>query len=255
VRQAEAIMAGEGGIYGFSAQFKQYEGLVCNMLEYVRGNRGHLIDPGRGKPALADPPALEAVRFVRDCIIGKVAPAGVLAYEEPESLALFVQGKTVFHRNWPYAWEAVNNPARSRVAGRIGIATLPCFPGGESHAALGGWQLGISSYSEHGELAWSFVRFLTSSRIQKYLALKAGLAPTREGLYEDEEVLKACPQFREMKRIFVSAVPRPGSPLYPALSNIMQRYFSKAISDRGADLPREARRAAGEMERIMALVP
>jgi multiple sugar transport system substrate-binding protein len=39
VRQAEAITAGESNIRGFSAQFKQYEGLVCNMMEYIAGNR------------------------------------------------------------------------------------------------------------------------------------------------------------------------------------------------------------------------
>jgi multiple sugar transport system substrate-binding protein len=193
VRQAGIITAKEPGIYGLSAQFKQYEGLVCNMLEYIMASKGCLIHPGTGKVGLAERPAREAVQFVRDHIIGKAAPAGVLAYEEPESLALFVQGKAVFHRNWPYAWEAANDSARSRVAGKIGVAPLPCFPGGESHAALGGWQLGISRYSENKEIAWTFIEFLSSARIQKHLALKASLAPTRKDLYEDREILAACP--------------------------------------------------------------
>ena len=255
VRQAAVITAGERGIYGFSGQFKQYEGLVCNMMEYVMANKGCLVNPRQGKPGLAEPPAREAVLFVRDHLIGNAAPAGALAYEEPESLALFVQGKAVFHRNWPYAWEAANDPARSRVAGKTGVAPLPAFPGGKSHAALGGWQLGISPYSENKDLAWDFVRFLTSDRIQKHLALKAGLAPTRKDLYDDREILAACPQFKEMKGVFVSAAPRPVSPLYPALSNIMQRYFSRAISGAGAGIDQESRLASAEMEKILTLAP
>jgi len=56
-----------------------------------------------------------------------------------------------------------------------------------------------------------------------------------------------------MKAVFLSAVPRPVSPLYPALSHILQRYFSKALSDPRADLAAEARKAAAEMEKTLAL--
>jgi len=252
VRQAAAITARNPGIQGFSAQFRQYEGLVCNMLEVIMSNGGYLLDPG-GKPAIAEPRALEAVRFVRERIVGAAAPQGVLTYAEPESLALFVQGRAVFHRNWPYAWAVSNNPEHSTVAGKVGVSVLPHFSGGKSHAALGGWQVGISAYSENVDLAWTFVRFLTSERIQKRLAIRAGLAPTRRALYDDSDVLAAHPQFGPMKAVFLSAVPRPVSPLYPALSHILQRYFSKALSDPRADLAAEARKAAAEMEKTLAL--
>ncbi len=32
-------------IHGFSGQFKQYEGLVCDMMEYILSNGGSIIDP------------------------------------------------------------------------------------------------------------------------------------------------------------------------------------------------------------------
>ncbi|NIR14406.1 MAG: extracellular solute-binding protein, partial [Desulfobacterales bacterium] len=165
-------------IYGLSGQFKQYEGLVCDMMEFILSNNGYIIDPENGKPVIDSPKAVEAVHFVREKIIGHVAPRGVLTYQEPESLDLFVQGRAVFHRNWPYAWEVSNNPERSQIAGKVGIATLPHFPGGKSHATLGGWQLGISAYSRNKEAAWELVRFLSSERVQKISALKAGRAPT-----------------------------------------------------------------------------
>ncbi len=131
---------------GFSGQFKQYEGLVCNMMEYILSNGGHILNADTGKSGLAEKEAIDAVRFVRDNIIGKIAPRGVLTYQEPESLDLFVQGKAVFHRNWPYAWGVSNNPERSRIAGKVGIAKLPLFEGNQSYSTLGGWHAGISSY-------------------------------------------------------------------------------------------------------------
>ncbi|MDH4232417.1 MAG: ABC transporter substrate-binding protein [Nitrospirota bacterium] len=240
-------------IYGFSGQFKQYEGLVCGMMEYILSNNGMLVDREKGVSAVTGKPAIEAVRFVRDRIIGGAAPVGVLAYQEPESLDLFIQGKAVFHRNWPYAWQIANDPQRSTIAGNVGIAKLPHFPAGKSYAALGGWQLGISSYSEHKEAAWKFVQFLASDRIQKLLAVRSGKAPTRKALYDDPEVLKANPHFRDMKDVFLSAYPRPVTPLYPALSNILQRYFSTVISDRQSDIAGEAENASREMNKLLSM--
>lgn len=257
VEQAKKIVAEEAKrgseIYGFSGQFKQYEGLVCDMMEYILSNGGYILDPDTGRSGLAEPAAIEAVRFVRDSLIGKIAPAGVLTYQEPESLDLFIQGKAVFHRNWPYAWEVSNNPERSRIAGKVGITRLPHFPGGKSYSTLGGWQVGISSYSRNKEAAWTFVKFLTSKRIQKLLALKAGRAPTRKELYSDAEILEAYPHFSTMKNVFLTAYPRPRTPLYPAVSNILQRYFSRAISDASVDLEKEALSAAREIEKLLSL--
>ncbi len=257
VRQAEVIVGGEKGrgveIYGFSGQFKQYEGLVCDMMEYILSNGGTLLDHAAGRCGLAEGPSVEAVRFVRDEIIGRIAPRGVLTYQEPESLDLFIQGKAVFHRNWPYAWRVSNDPSKSKIAGKVGISRLPHFPGGRSYSTLGGWQVGISSFSGKKETAWRFVSFLTSERIQKLIALRAGKAPTRTALYEDREILKANPQFSEMKDVFLTAYPRPTTPLYPALSNVLQRYFSKVISDPGSEIEREAGAACEEIERILAL--
>jgi multiple sugar transport system substrate-binding protein len=183
VDRAEAVVRGEAekgiGMAGFSGQFKQYEGLVCDMMEFILSNGGSVLDPETGEVGLDKAPAVEAVRFVRESIIGRAAPRGVLTYQEPESLDVFIQGRAVFHRNWPYAWEISNDPERSKVAGRVGIARLPHFPGGESRSTLGGWQLGISAYSRNKEAAWRFVSFLSSPRMQKLIALRAGRAPTR----------------------------------------------------------------------------
>ncbi len=257
VQQAKRIVSKEAEegleLYGFSGQFKQYEGLVCDIMEYILSNGGNILNPETGESEITKEPALEAVRFVRDNIIGGVAPVGVLTYQEPESLDLFIQGKAVFHRNWPYAWEVSNNSERSTIVGKVGITRLPHFPGGKSYSTLGGWQLGISSYSKNKEAAWTFVKFLTSKRIQKLLALKAGRAPTRKVLYDDAEILRVYPHFSDMKDVFLTAYPRPRTPLYPAVSNILQRYFSKAISSPSSDLEKEAEAASKEIDKVLSL--
>jgi len=256
VRQAKAILTKEDDphLTGFSGQFKQYEGLICDMMEYILSNGGELWDEKELRGMLHLPKAKEAVRFVRDHIVGEISHRGVLAYQEPESLAVFTQGRAIFHRNWPYAWEVAGDPQRSRVAGKVGLASLPAFPGGKSAATLGGWQLGISRFSRKPELAWKFIAFMTSDRMQKRIALYTGRGPARKALYRDAEILKKQPQLRYQFETFVQAVPRPRTPVYVPLSNIMQRYFSSAISIPNSDIDQLARLASRDMDRVLDLL-
>jgi trehalose/maltose transport system substrate-binding protein len=256
VRQAKLILAQERDPYltGYSAQFKQYEGLVCNMMEFIMSNGATLWSEQTLQSTLNDAKAKEAVRFVRDQIIGAISHRGVLAYQEPESLALFTQGKAIFHRNWPYAWAVADNPQQSKVAGKVGILPLPAFHGQKSVATLGGWQLGISRFSRNPQLAWQFIEHMTSSEIQKRIALYTGRGPARKALYRDPEILKKNPQFESQYETFVLATPRPRTPVYLPLSNIMQRYFSSAIAIVDSDIDRLAGSASRDMDRVLDLL-
>jgi multiple sugar transport system substrate-binding protein len=256
VEEAKTILAQEKDpqLVGFSGQFKQYEGLICNMMEYILSNGGNLWDDQRLVSTLNQPRALEAVRFVRDRIIGQIAHRGVLAYEEPESLVLFTEGRAIFHRNWPYAWNVANDSQRSKVAGKIGMMPLPSFPGGKGVAALGGWQLAISRFSKKSELAWRFVAFMTSHAMQKRVTLSTGRAPARAALYSDREVLDQLPQLKSLWETFKQAVPRPTTPVYVPLSNIMQRYFSSVLALPHTNIDKRAALAARDMDRVLDLV-
>ena len=256
VDDARAILDGErdSQLVGFSGQFKQYEGLVCNMMEYILGNGGALWDESQLKSTINQPRAMEAVRFVRDRIIGQISHRGVLAYEEPESLALFTEGRAIFHRNWPYAWQIANDRKQSKIAGKIGMIPLPSFPGNKAAAALGGWQLGISRFSRQSELAWRFISFMTSQAMQKRMAVEIGRAPTRTALYADAEVLDTIPQLKSLREIFETAIPRPTTPVYVPLSNIMQRYFSSVLALPDTNIDKQAALAARDMDRVLDLL-
>ena len=256
VSQAKVILKQQGDphLSGFSGQFKQYEGLVCNMMEYIMSNGGTLTDESGLRSGLNQPRAREAVRFVRDRIIGEIGRRGMLAYQEPESLAVFVQGKAVFHRNWPYAWDIGNDSKQSKIVGRVGVSPLPSFPGGRSVATLGGWQLAISRFSRQPELAWKFIAVMTGEEIQREIALYMGRGPSREQLYKDAEVLRKNPQFKSQFEMFARAVPRPRTPVYAPISNIMQRYFSSAIAIPNSDIDQLAGLAARDMNRVLDLL-
>lgn len=254
---ARRIVAGEHdtqpGLAGYSGQFKQYEGLVCNLLEFVAAHGGRFVDEQATHATLSEPATLAAIRWVRDEVIGGLAPRSVLTYQEPESLALFVQGLAVFHRNWPYAWDVSNDERASRVAGKVGIAPLPGFDDEAGRSALGGWLYGVSAYSRRADSAWAFVDFMTSEETQRHFALHASLAPTRSALYEDPAVAATGASFVREKAAFRGAVPRPVTPMYPAVSGALQRFLSTAIATRDSDLDRLAAQADSEIDRYLEL--
>ena len=256
-RQAETIVGGETAnnpaLRGYSGQFKQYEGLVCNMLEFIESNRGRLVAEDQRSSTLATAASLEAVRFVRDRIMRRLASQAVLMYQEQESLAVFIQGNAVFHRNWPYAWGVAHDPKRSRIVGKVGVAPLPSFRGGRSVSALGGWLYGISGYSSHAREAWEFIKFLSSEEMQRYFAIHAGIAPSRMALFTDPTLLETRPFFRDQLPILQGTTPRPRSPLYPAVSHILQRYFSRALAFPDLDLQAEAEAADRQINRLLHL--
>lgn len=248
VHDARTVMAREPGLYGFVWQGKQYEGLVCNALEYLWSNGGGVIRDGR---VILDSPAnRQALGFMRDLIARyRVSPPFVTTLTEEPAREIFGQGKAVFLRNWPYAWRLFEAPG-SAVRGKVGAMVLPHFAGGASAATLGGWQLGINRYTRHAAQAEQLLRFLGSASAQKDVALAYGFSPPRRSLYHDPELKAAAPFLVSLEPVFEKARPRPVSPFYVPMSQVLQTEFSAAVS--GIKTPAAALAAA--QQQVQALV-
>ncbi len=236
VFESRYVSVREKGLYGFVWQGKQYEGLVCNVLEFFRGNRGDVLRDGS---VVIDSAANRfALGFMRDLIMKyRVTPTLVTTADEESTRHIFGNGRALFMRNWPYAWNifaAENSPVR----GKVGVAPLPAFPGGRSSPTLGGWQLGINRRTRHPEAAERFVRFMTSQSSQKYLALTIGYKPARKSLYRDRRLLAEQPFIAGLYGILMHARPRPVTPYYMMMTQVMQPEFSAALT--GVSNPAEA---------------
>ena len=248
VEIAQYITKREDGIYGYIWQGKQYEGLVCNVLEYIWGNGGDVLDDG--EIVINSPENVQALRFMRNMIAeyGITPPLVTTAIEEP-TRHIFGSGRALFMRNWPYAWNIFEREG-SPVRGKIGVAPLPSFPGKDSASTLGGWQLGVNRHSRNPEAAERLIKFLTSPDAQKTLALTVGYKPTRKSLYNDEDLMREQPFITGLYDVFMKARPRPVSPYYMMMTQVMQPEFSAAVS--GIKTPEEALGSAQKlMEHIL----
>jgi multiple sugar transport system substrate-binding protein len=248
VEISKYITSKEPDLYGFIWQGKQYEGLVCNVLEYFWSNGGDVF---KGEEVVIDSPQnIHALGFMRDLIMKyKITPQLVTTAIEEPTRHIFGSGRALFMRNWPYAWNIFERED-SPIRGRVGVSALPRFSGNESASTLGGWQLGVNRYSKHAEAAEKFVLFMTSADVQKRLALEIGYKPTRKSLYADAELTKAEPFITGLYEIFTAARPRPVTPYYMMLTQVLQPEFSAAVS--GIKNPGDALRSAKRhMEHIL----
>lgn len=210
---AKAIMdkertSGTADMWGYVYQGRAYEGLTCNALEWVSSFGGGSIVEPDGKVSINNPKALKALELLASWT-GSIVPPGALSYSEEEARGAFQTGKAVFMRNWPYAWALLNSDG-SAVKGKVGMAPLPSGEKkGPRAATLGGWSLAVSAYSKAPKEAVDLVRYLTSAEEQKRRAIEGSFNPTRFALYDDKEVLAKNPHLKDLKAVFLNAVPRP----------------------------------------------
>jgi len=246
-QMARTVQAGERpgnpAFWGYVWQGAQYEGLVCNALEFFASAGGGFFDEA-GRPILDNAANVRALQAMVDLIhADKISPPNVFTdMQEEEARLMFQNGDALFERNWPYALQ-LHGAEGSPVRNRFDVAVLPHFAGHASAATLGGWHIGMSRFADRKADAAAFIRYLVSYDVQKRLALEQSHNPGRVDVYEDPAV-RDTPIGR-LKPMFFSAVPRPTAPYYPQVSTILQKHLNAAL---GARTPPAAALRAAQRE-------
>lgn len=240
---ARVILAGEHNprLSGFIWQGMQYEGLVCSALEFIRGNGGDILRPD-GTPDLTSPQTLAALRYMRDLIQTQgITPPLVATLDEESSRHVFQSGRAIFMRNWPYAWPLMETPG-SPVAGRIGITNVPHFDHHTSTPTMGGFHIGVNARSHHKQEAITFVRFLIRSSVQRDIFLHLGVLPADMSALSGNSLAPQMAYLPELLPALKLAAPRPATPYYLMISQILQPELSAVVT--GLRSPQDAMQGA-----------
>jgi multiple sugar transport system substrate-binding protein len=238
---AGKVSRDRGTRYGYVFQGADYEGGVCNGLEFIWTHGGEVLDPNdASKVIIGSPESVAALATERSMVSEGIAPQGVANYREYESEVTFsLHGDAVFCRHWPGLYWLSSDPNSKVKPGQMGVSPLPVADGQHRTAScLGGDVLMINAFSEMKEEAWEFIRFFANEESQKTRALEAGLLPTRKALYHDREVMEALPMIAGAKEALLNARPRPVSRYYSEMSRAMALQFNNVL--RGNATPEEA---------------
>jgi trehalose/maltose transport system substrate-binding protein len=204
----------------YVGQFAKYEGEVCNVAEWINAAGGAFLKEDGKTPNIDTPEAKTGLTALVNMFKSGYIPKEALGWQESQSLADFQAGRSVFLRNWPYAVSQLAKPP-SKVIGKVGLAPLP-GPSGTGASTLGGHNIAISAFSKHKATALAFIKYMESEATQRTLIEKASLAPIIASLYTDPTLVKNFPYLPVLLKSIQTAVPRPVTPFYPAVSEAIQ---------------------------------
>jgi multiple sugar transport system substrate-binding protein len=219
---------------------------MVNVLEHLWAEGTDLLGPGG--EVFPDPARAEAVlAFMRDLIARGASPAWTTAADEELTRRAFGRGEAIFLRNWPYAYDLMQQ-ADSPVRGRVAMAALPRHRDGARGAgSTGGSHVAIHRKTRHPELALELARALTSERAQRAMVTGAALYPTRMALYHAPDLVRLNPSLPAIAELTLAGRPRPVTPYYVTMSTLLQPELSAALVGvkTTAGAVADARRALG----------
>jgi multiple sugar transport system substrate-binding protein len=216
---------------GYAWQGSQYEGLVCDFVEVLAGYGGSVLDPNDSKKVTVN--SAEGLQALNEMIswVGTISPTSITTFTEEPCRQAFQNGDAIFMRNWPYAYSLGNDASKSKIAGKFDITSMPY--GGSSttgHSCVGGWNMAINAFTKHQDAAWSFMKYMLGTDAQKLLATQGSFTPALKSTYDDADVQTKQPLFKKLQPILQNSLPRPVSPVYPDLSNIIQGHVHQALT-------------------------
>jgi multiple sugar transport system substrate-binding protein len=241
IHEAEAI--GDGG--RIQAQGQRYEGLTVLFNSLLVSAGGTILDED-GEVALPDEPTRQALTIMRDLGRSSASDPALSTSREDESRLAFESGSSTFMVNYPFVYPSARENAPD-LFDHLKWAAWPSVREGEpSRVTIGGFNLGVSAFSEHPDLAFEAAACIVDPAHQKTAAIDGGLPPTNADLYDDPEIREQYPFADQIRTALQDGAIRPVNPIYNDISLAVQRTLHPMEDiDPEADLDR-LREAIGD---------
>ena len=212
-------------MYGYVMRAAQGNAIVSDFMPLFWAFGGEMFDEN-GAPRVNSREGVEALEFMLK--LAEISPPGYVNFNADEVAAHQLQGSALMAINWPAWISAFDDPARSKVVGKIGYLAMPSQrrPG---VSATGNWLLGIPRGSRKASMAFDFLLWVTSPEQMRLSALR-GNPPTRKSVFQDAELSARFRAYPVQFQALSQARPRPRSPIWNEIENTFGIYLSQANS-------------------------
>ena len=227
-RDAKAIK--DKGIVQFPivGSWSQAEAVICDYATIAAAHGGSLYDGS--KPAFETGGSLDAVKWMTASVKDGITNPNSKEYTEEDVRKVFSAGDAAFALNWTYMYAKANDPAESKVVGKVGVEPAPGVAGKSKASAVNGSMgLGITTGSTHPDTAWKYITFLTSQPEQNKFAQLS--LPIWKSSYDDAAVTKNQePLVNAAKTSIAIMTSRPTVVNYQEVSTILQGQIENALA-------------------------
>lgn len=246
----QVIRAAEQTGTTVEVQGRRYEGYMVWINALVASAGGEILEnPEAGKdvrPGIDSEAGRRAAAVIGTLGRSKAANPSLSTADEEVARATFQSDRGGFMVNWPYVYGAAQEAVAAGSLDRdmlddIGWARYPQIgPDGESQPPLGGINLAIGAFSEHGDAAVDAVRCLTSAESQQEYMVGAKNPAARAAVYDDPKVREIFPMADLIRDSINDSAPRPRTPYYTDVSSAVVRAFHPPSSVRPDRTPERA---------------
>ena len=220
---AEMIDQAEELDKDIQVQADRYEGFTVWVNAMIE-SAGTQILSDATTVDLEEEPTKKALALIGRLANSPAAAANIDTSDEDSARLGFEEGDSAFMINYTFAFGSAKENAPD-IAKEMGAAKFPeVVEGTPSKPPLGGFNLGVSAYSENPDEAFEAAACLSNAKSQLTATELDGLPPSNKSLYSDKIVQDAFPGFAdEIEESIEDGGPRPLTPAYTDLSLAIQR--------------------------------
>ncbi|MGY0575293.1 ABC transporter substrate-binding protein [Bradyrhizobium sp. RDM12] len=190
---AEKLTDAKEGIFGFvgrglrNANMAMWSNFFLNYGGEFLDAKGNILTDG--------PEAIAATKLYQR-LLTKSAPPGVAGFNWMESMASFTQGRSAMWIDGVGWAPPLEDPAASRVVGKVGYTVVPAGPKGQYSSTYGDG-IGIAAASKNKEAAYLLCQWVVSKTQGARLLQAGGGVPFRNSILGDAEVQKGVKMPKE----------------------------------------------------------
>jgi ABC-type glycerol-3-phosphate transport system substrate-binding protein len=217
----------------------------CDVFTPIYERKNTVLEKAGWKPALTEPCTLDYMNFWWDALnTHKISPPAMTSYTGDDALAVFMAGDAAFTVNDTNLLGTFNDPKRSQIVGKVGMAPWPMGPRMQKHVAyndIWGWAVPKGASAEGKKVAKQMLgAILTDKDAQIELWKATGGPPPNTDVWKILE--KDDPIFAEEKRAVFDHVAgfhaAYYTPKWPAIHKAYSDVAVGALRGKREDIPK-----------------
>jgi multiple sugar transport system substrate-binding protein len=218
------IKAKEPGMGGLTSRGQVGHQVTAAWLFHLTPHGGEVFDE-RWRPVFHNAAGVKTAEVLKEIV--DTGPPGIPSFGFGEMMNAFVQGQAAMYLDSTAVFGVAQDPAKSRIAGKVGYAIHPKAV--KYSGETGGFGMAIPRNARNKEAAFLFIQWMTAKAQDKKVTMLGGSA-SRWSTLDDPEAKKKFPEFVVLKEALKIANP-DWRPIIPEWDELNQRVLGIALSD------------------------